>query len=276
MPLARKVSEYRSFIMESVRQVRERWRTHGRRSGLALARCIWSNLYIRQRTKLMRRPRVECPICGWKGFDFGMIDCGTFTVPHVECPQCKSHERHRMLHLYLTRKEPEFFCREAFVLHFAPEPHVRDLIDRNPRLKCVSTDYAWHMVKRYPDAAFQADMQHMPVTSESVDIVFCLHVLEHVPDDRQGVAEMSRTLKPGGVAYIMVPFMMGWKETVEFGAPDPAIYDHVRGYAPSDFKNRLETLACDEVFPLDFMTRDEVRRFRIPTDSQIIYRCVKP
>jgi SAM-dependent methyltransferase len=180
-----------------------------------------------------------------------------------------------MMQLYLTRQEPDFFKREGVVLHFAPEPHICDLVARNPGLRRFSTDCALHVVQQYPDGAFQADMQYLPVASDSIDIVFCLHVLEHVPDDRQGIAEMKRILKPGGVAYIMVPFMMGWKETVEFSAPDPTIYDHVRGYAPSDFKNRLGVFDYDEVSPLDLMTRDEVRRYRIPTDSQIIYRCVK-
>lgn len=270
-----KLKEYVGFINTYLRLARERASAGGWRSAWAFTRCFWGDWYILQQTKSMQEPRVECPICGWTGFDFAMLDCGSFAVPHVECPQCQSHERHRLLHLYLTREQPAYFERPGLVLHFAPEPHVRDLLDRNPNLKRLSTDYAWYMVERYPDRAFQSDMQAMPVADDSLDSLFCLHVLEHVPDDKKGIAELHRILKPGGVAYIMVPFMMGWKETVEFGAPDPAIFDHVRGYAPSDFSDRLGAFEWEAVRASTFLTAQEARRFSIPDDSQVVFRCVK-
>jgi SAM-dependent methyltransferase len=98
-------------------------------------------------------------------------------------------------------------------------------------------------------------------------------VLEHVPDDRRGIAELMRVLKDGGEAVVMVPFMMGWPETVEFGSPDPDQFDHVRGYSPLDFKERLEGVDYEELFPLDIISRAEAARFQIPLDSQVIYLC---
>ena len=68
--------------------------------------------------------------------------------------------------------------------------------------------------------------------------------------------------------------MMGWPRTVEFGKPDPAIFDHVRGYSPNDFKERLASFEYQEILPATFLSEDEVRRHRIP-DSQAIYRCTK-
>jgi SAM-dependent methyltransferase len=106
-------------------------------------------------------------------------------------------------------------------------------------------------------------------------MLFCLHVLEHVPNDRMGISEMYRILKPGAVAYIMVPFMMGWKKTKEFGAPDPAIFDHVRGYAPNDFSDRLAPFDYEAIAAPAFLSPEEILRFRIPPDSQVIYRCLK-
>jgi len=180
-----------------------------------------------------------------------------------------------MLHLYIERCAPELFLREGRVSHFAPEVHVRRFIERNPKLCCVSTDYGWEVARACERPAVQTDMQHLGFANDSFDLIFCLHVLEHVPDDRQGIAELHRVLKPGGTAYIMVPFMMGWTKTVEFGRPDPAIYDHVRGYAPHDFEDRLSPFQYEKIVPELFLLDEELLRYGIPTESQVIFRCRK-
>jgi ubiquinone/menaquinone biosynthesis C-methylase UbiE len=45
----------------------------------------------------------------------------------------------------------------------------------------------------------------LPFSSDSIDTVYCSHVLEHVPDDTDLLREIRRILKPGGIAVIMVP-----------------------------------------------------------------------
>jgi len=252
-------------------------RLEARRWRSARVYACWAltNAWIKLRNRLTRAPQVACPCCGWEGYDFLTIDCGTFTVPHAECPHCKAHERHRMLHLYLNRCDRAFFSVDGRVLHFAPEAHVRSLLLTNPHLRVISADYALYMTQRFPGPALQTDMQHLALGDATCELIFCLHVLEHVPDDRRGIAELHRVLKPGGVAYVMVPFMMGWPKTVEFGKPDPAIYDHVRGYSPDDFDERLAPFLHERVMPGDFVSPEELRRYRIPHDSQVIYRCTK-
>jgi len=52
--------------------------------------------------------------------------------------------------------------------------------------------------------------------SNTLDAVICLDVLEHLPDDTKGVAEIHRILKPGGIAVIFVPtFTLLWSVTDE-------------------------------------------------------------
>lgn len=255
-------------------QTLKRLRQEGWRSARAYLQSRLTNAWLRWCNKSSRK-RVECPICGWQGHGFLMLDCGQFVVPHVICPQCMCQERHRLLHLYLTHRCPDLLQRQTRVLHFAPEAHVRNIIDSNPRLRCFSTDSFAGAIKNYPQTAFQSDIQHLPLRDDVFGAIFCLHVLEHVTDDRQAISELHRVLQKGGVAFIMVPFMMGWPKTLEFNAPDPSIFDHVRGYSPADFRDRLAPLAYQEITAPAFLSTDEIRRYRIPPDSQIIYRCTK-
>lgn len=234
------------------------------------------NAYVRLRNRLGRRPRVECPFCRWRGYEFLTLDCGWFTVPSVKCPHCYAHERHRMLKLYLDRKHAESLTSPGRLLHFAPEDPVRSIFLQNPQLFCISTDYTHSAILKFAGTAAQCDMQELGFADDSFDLILCLHVLEHIPDDRQGIRELCRILKPGGTAYIVVPFMTGWEKTVEFGEPDPAMWDHVRGYAPNDFEDRLKPFAYEKVVPSHFLTQEEISRYRIPNESQVIFRCTKP
>lgn len=270
--MSNRADNFKGFCVAFLHELKAVIRAHGWRHGWAFTQCWWRDFYTHQREKKCNR--VECPICGWEGYDFRMLNCGWFAVPRVECPQCEGHERHRMLHLYLNREHAEFFEEPGTVVHFASETQVRQLIDRNKALRCFTTDYSWYMVENHRPKAFQSDMQYMPLQENSVDTVFCLHVLEHVPDDRKGIGEIRRILKEKGVAYVMVPFMMDWKKTIEFEKPEPTWFDHVRGYAPNDFDDRLDVLDYEKVMPSSFLSEEEIRRYSVP-DSQVIYRCVK-
>lgn len=50
-----------------------------------------------------------------------------------------------------------------------------------------------------------ADLTDWAVADESVDLLLCNHVLEHVPDDATAAAELARALRPGGTAIVGVP-----------------------------------------------------------------------
>lgn len=43
-----------------------------------------------------------------------------------------------------------------------------------------------------------ADLCHLPFADESFDCVTCGYVLEHLPEARPGLAELSRVMRPGG------------------------------------------------------------------------------
>lgn len=45
----------------------------------------------------------------------------------------------------------------------------------------------------------------VPLASESVDVVFCASLIEHVADPAQTLAEIRRILVPGGMCYLSFP-----------------------------------------------------------------------
>lgn len=254
-------------------QVLQRTRDFGWRSGATLLSTRARNLRLKVQDRI-GPSEVACPCCGWTGSDFRVLDCGNFLVPNVECPNCKGHERHRFIHVLLERRPPSFMREGAKVLHFAAEEHIRKFLRRVPNIFRIETDYAAYMLYNTEVPRIRTDIHFLPLPDNSLDGVFCLHVLEHVADDRAAIRELHRVLRPGGEAIIMVPFMMHQTETEEYGKPDPMIFDHMRGYSPRDFKYRLEPFDYEELYPANVLTQDEVKRYKVP-DSQVLYVCRK-
>lgn len=60
--------------------------------------------------------------------------------------------------------------------------------------------------------AVRGDVRRLPSPDGSFDVVVAAEVLEHVPDDGPVFAELSRVLRPGGVAAVTVP--RWWPERV--------------------------------------------------------------
>jgi SAM-dependent methyltransferase len=126
------------------------------------------------------------------------------------------------------------------ILHFAPEPSIAPLLDV-PGADYVSADID------DPRADLNFDIQDIPLGADSVDVIVCSHVLEHVPDDRRATRELARILRPGGIALILVPQDPARRDTYE----DPSITspqdrlvhfwqaDHLRLYG-TDVAQRLE------------------------------------
>lgn len=210
----------------------------------------------RQRSALLRAARpvwyrgdnVTCPCCD-RSFDRLLAHRG---VPNVRCPACGAMERHRLLWLFLQR-HTDLFTRRHRVLHMAPEYQLQRRLKRLPNIDYVGADLA------SPLATVHCDIQALPFEDQSFDVVISNHVLEHIPDDAQAMAELHRVLTPHGWAVLMCPIARGQETTLE----DPCVRsaedalrrygqgDHVRLYG-SDYRERLEA-AGFEVGVHDFL-----------------------
>jgi SAM-dependent methyltransferase len=59
--------------------------------------------------------------------------------------------------------------------------------------------------RRRGHAARRCAVEHMPFADASFDLVTCLDVIEHTPDDRRTLRELRRVTRPGGTLVVTVP-----------------------------------------------------------------------
>ena len=81
---------------------------------------------------------------------------------------------------------------------------------------------------------FKMDLRAIGLKSESFDLVFASHVLEHIDDDEVALEEVYRILKPGGVAVLPVPIVA--EATIEYPKVVAGEFFHVRAPGPDYFK----------------------------------------
>ena len=192
----------------------------------------------RRRWRLMRLrgDAVECPCCGGR---FSAFMPGREAQNPI-CPRCGAQARHRALWLYL-KERTNLLREELSVLHFAPERALAQALGSRPNLRYVSADLD------APGAMEHFDITDIPHPDGSFDVILCIHVLEHVEDDRRALRELRRVLAPGGWAIVLVPLDLARADTYE----DPSIstpeereraywqHDHLRLYG-RDFSERLK------------------------------------
>lgn len=126
-------------------------------------------------------------------------------------------------------------------MHFAPEICLEYQFRKIKGKMYVTADLL------DPRADVKADITNLQFNNCHFDIIYCLHVLEHIPDDRKAMQELFQALTIKGVAIIMVP-LRGKKTKEDLSINDPkeraqryGQADHVRHYG-MDIINRLKSV----------------------------------
>jgi SAM-dependent methyltransferase len=226
---------------------------------------------VRRHGKVVKRaiklPRYlgsdyQCPVCGvglrafrpmWKSYwrDFARFApihhptrMETFNLEAFTCPRCDAFDRERLTAIYLEEVFRNFDPNRTYrLLEFAPGDALHKKLKRYPFIAYRSADLSRKTVDE------RVDLTNMVAYPDrSLDIILCLHVLEHIPDDRKAMREICRVLRPDGFAVLLVPLVVGVEESHE----DPSINtealrwkyfgmgDHVRQYGKRDFIERLQ------------------------------------
>ncbi|MGB0879623.1 MAG: class I SAM-dependent methyltransferase [Polaribacter sp.] len=212
-------------------------------------------------------------------------------------PSTLSLERHRLLWLFLQQEtdffEPKYNSKSKVllrdyskdtetssvlkVLHIAPEQCFLDIFRKQQNLEYITSDL------ESPIADVKADICNLPFKNSSFDVVFCNHVLEHIPDDTKAMQELYRVLKPNGMGIFQVPQDVSREKTFEdnsitdkkerakiFGQ-----YDHVRIYGRDYFdKLRAIGFTVEEIDYTQKITSEELERFCL-TKGEILPVCYK-
>ncbi|WP_108808380.1 class I SAM-dependent methyltransferase [Aquimarina spinulae] len=196
---------------------------------------------------------------------------------NVLSPSTLSLERHRLLWLFLTH-ETEFFTTPTKVLHFAPEQAFYKRFRNLKHLDYTTTDL------NSPLADVKADICNLPFADNEYDVIFCNHVLEHIPDDTTAMQEIFRVLKPGGMAILQIPQDLNRDITFEDDSiTDPqerarifGQYDHVRVYGQDYFeKLRAIGFKVDEVDYTNILSKERVTKYCL-APGEILPVCYKP
>jgi len=163
---------------------------------------------------------------------------------NVLSPSTLSLERHRLLWLYL-QNETDFFTTSTKkkVLHFAPEQEFYKRFKKQKNIEYTTTDLL------SPLADIKVDICSLPFEENSFDIIFCNHVLEHIPDDTKAMQELYRVLKPGGMGVFQIPQDLSRATTFADDTITDAKerakifgqYDHVRVYG-RDYFDKLRSI----------------------------------
>lgn len=217
----------------------------------------------------------ECVVCGARRrrfMPYGYVHLREDAL----CPSCLSLERHRMIWLWMGRST-KLFEKLPTVLHIAPEVslmrHLRRLYGDTPRY--ITADL------ESPLADMHFDVESIPLADESVDVIICNHLLEHVRDDRRAMRELWRVLRHGGWGIVLVPEDRSREHTFE----DDSIiepsertrlfgqYDHRRVYG-RDYDERLREagFTVERIAVAASLTPEERTLYAIGSDDLVVVR----
>lgn len=170
---------------------------------------ISHEMFLSQNKKLKLK---KCIVCGEEFQSFApyrLVPDNQRAVSHFNligsdtlnfsCYYCHCTDRDRHLFMYFEKLSLWDKFQKATVLHFAPERAIEKKITSLNPTKYIKGDL-------YPKEDWvKVDITDIHFENESIDIIICNHVLEHVPDHLKAISEIYRVLKQGGFAVLQTP-----------------------------------------------------------------------
>lgn len=175
--------------------------------------------------------------------------------------------------LYL-KEQTNLFSAPLKLFHVSPAYCLSSCIKLLPNLTYIAGN-----IVNQSNIALRMDLSMTPIRSETFDAIICIHVLEHVEEDRMAIKELFRILKPGGWATLSVPVRMDQKTYKDSPITSPEEkklafggHEHVRFYG-YDFVERLEQAGF--IVKIDYSrdTDSETNRKCGLPDDEIIFLC---
>jgi SAM-dependent methyltransferase len=176
--------------------------------------------------------KYHCPVCEKGLRKFIRIPDGDLL-----CPNCGSISRNRRLWAILMH---DYLQAGIAILDFSPSRCLYRKLRKYPSIQYTSSDFAGEFMA---DKHF--DITQIDLPDNSLDLVICYHILEHIEDDFTAIQELYRILKKGANGIIQTPFKEGetYEDVKVISHEDRTKHfgqaDHVRIYSVSGLKNRL-------------------------------------
>lgn len=183
------------------------------------------NLFVFKLKNLLKK-KFECPVCKYKG-PFLDKNFPTGLTKHMKCPNCLSTDRHRLQYLVIMDIFKNMDTSKLKMIHFAPEYFFRRIF------KDMFGEYETADLNM-KNVTHRVDMTNLPFDDCSYDFIMASGILEHIRDDVLAIKELSRILKPNGVAVLYVPVIC--EKTVEYPEPNSNESGHVRAVGMDYFK----------------------------------------
>ena len=207
----------------------------------------------------------RCPLCGETAAaplvsfaELSFVRCGGCAVVYKRAQAEGLGQRYERAYFeegsarYTRRWEHRVAkCRRQLLACLEFVPAARDVLDlgcsvgyvleaaKRLGLRGAGVDLSAFAVEACTKRGFEAHvgpLEALPVGDASFDVVTAKHTLEHTERPLEALAEIRRVLRPGGVAFLVVPDAAYWKRYVMprrggYFRPDRAGWQHHVYYA---------------------------------------------